>query len=30
MPGQFGVPFRTSVWEERNKINVCILALKRK
>ena len=26
MPGQFGVPFRTSVWEERNKINVCILA----
>mgnify|MGYP003663169376 FL=1 len=27
MPGEFGVPFRTSVWEERNKINVCILAL---
>jgi hypothetical protein len=27
MPGKFGVPFRTSVWEERNKINVCILAL---
>lgn len=27
MPGQFGVPFRTGVWEERNKINVSILAL---
>jgi len=27
MPGKFGVPFRTGVWEERNKVNVCILAL---
>ena len=27
MPGRFGVPFRTGVWVERNKINVCILAL---
>ena len=27
MPGKFGVPFRTGVWEERNKINVYILAL---
>ena len=27
MPGRFGVPFRTGVWEERNKINVSILAL---
>ena len=27
MPGQFGVPFRTGVWEERNKVNVSILAL---
>ena len=27
MPGKFGVPFRTGVWEERNKINVTILAL---
>ena len=27
MPGQFGVPFRTGVWEQRNKINVAILAL---
>ena len=27
MPGRFGVPFRCGVWEERNKINVCILAL---
>lgn len=27
MPGKFGVPFRTGVWEERNKINVSILAL---
>ena len=27
MPGKFGVPFRSGVWEERNKINVSILAL---
>ena len=27
MPGQFGVPFRTGVLEERNKIVVYILAL---
>jgi len=27
MPGRFGVPFRSGVWEERNKVNVCILAL---
>jgi len=27
IPGKFGVPFRTGVWEERNKINVTILAL---
>ena len=27
MPGQFGVPFRSGVWEERNKINVSIIAL---
>ena len=27
MPGKFGVPFMTGVWEERNKINVSILAL---
>ena len=27
MPGRFGVPFRCGVWEERNKINVSILAL---
>jgi len=27
MPGKFGVPFRNSVYEERNKINVSILAL---
>jgi hypothetical protein len=27
MPGRFGVPFRTGVWEERNKINVSVLAL---
>ena len=27
MSGKFGVPFRTGVWEERNKINVSILAL---
>ena len=27
MPGQFGVPFRSGVWEERNKVNVSILAL---
>ena len=27
MPGRFGVPFRNSVYEERNKINVSILAL---
>ena len=27
MSGKFGVPFRTGVWEERNKINVYILAL---
>jgi len=27
MPGKFGVPFRTGVWEERNKIKVSILSL---
>ena len=27
MPGRFGVSFRTGVWEERNKINVSVLAL---
>jgi hypothetical protein len=27
MPGKFGVPFRTGVWEERNKVVVSILAL---
>ena len=27
MPGRYGVPFRSGVWEERNKINVTILAL---
>jgi len=27
MPGEFGVPFRTGVYEERNKVNVSILAL---
>jgi hypothetical protein len=27
MPGKFGTPFRTGVWEERNKVNVTILAL---
>jgi hypothetical protein len=27
MSGKFGVPFRTGVWEERNKVNVSILAL---
>jgi hypothetical protein len=27
MPGKFGVPFRNNVWEERNKVNVSILAL---
>ena len=27
MSGRFGVPFRTGVWEERNKVNVSILAL---
>tara|TARA_R110002020_G_scaffold176274_2_gene368440 strand:+ start:26 stop:1858 length:1833 start_codon:yes stop_codon:yes gene_type:complete len=27
MPGNFGVPFRTGVWEEKNKVNVSILAL---
>jgi hypothetical protein len=27
MPGKFGVPFRTGVWEDRNKVNVSILAL---
>jgi len=27
MPGRYGVPFRTGVWEERNKVNVSILAL---
>tara|TARA_R110002126_G_scaffold88759_5_gene212563 strand:+ start:6760 stop:8583 length:1824 start_codon:yes stop_codon:yes gene_type:complete len=27
MPGKFGVPFRCGVWEERNKVNVSILAL---
>jgi hypothetical protein len=27
MDGKFGVPFRSGVWEERNKINISILAL---
>tara|TARA_R110002020_G_scaffold68961_1_gene179855 strand:+ start:47 stop:1879 length:1833 start_codon:yes stop_codon:yes gene_type:complete len=27
MPGRYGVPFRTGVWEERNKVNVSVLAL---
>ena len=27
MPGRYGVPFRIGVWEERNKINVTVLAL---
>ena len=27
MSGKFGTPFRTGVWEERNKINVSIIAL---
>ena len=27
MPGRYGVPFRTGVWEERNKVNVSIIAL---
>jgi len=27
MPGEFGIPFRTGVWEERNKINVSVLGL---
>lgn len=27
MPGKFGIPFRNGVWEEKNKINVSILAL---
>jgi hypothetical protein len=27
MSGKFGTPFRTGVWEERNKINISILAL---
>ncbi len=27
MPGKFGIPFRTGVWEQRNKINITILAL---
>ena len=27
MSGKFGVPFRTGVWEERNKVNISILAL---
>jgi hypothetical protein len=27
MPGKFGIPFRTGVWEQRNKVNVTILAL---
>jgi len=27
MPGKFGVPFRSGIWEQRNKINVTILAL---
>jgi hypothetical protein len=27
MPGKYGVPFRTGVWEERNKVNVTVLSL---
>ena len=27
MPGRYGVPFRIGVWEERNKVNVTVLAL---
>jgi hypothetical protein len=27
MPGRYGIPFRAGVWEERNKVNVTILAL---
>jgi len=27
MPGEFGVPFRVGVWEEKNKINISILGL---
>ena len=27
MPAKFGVPFRTGVWEEKNKVNVSIIAL---
>jgi hypothetical protein len=27
MPGEFGVPFRTGVWEEQNKIKVSILGV---
>ena len=27
MSGKFGTPFRTGVWEERNKVNISILAL---
>jgi hypothetical protein len=27
MSGKFGTPFRTGVWEERNKINISILSL---
>jgi hypothetical protein len=27
MPGKFGVPFRSGVWEERNKIMVSVLSL---
>jgi len=27
MPGKFGVPFRTGVWEEKNKVNISVIAL---
>jgi len=27
MPGKFGVPFRTGVWEEKNKVSVSVIAL---
>jgi len=27
MPGEFGIPFRNGIWEERNKINVSVLGL---
>lgn len=27
MPGKFGIPFRSGIWEQRNKVNITILAL---